>query len=126
MNKSKIVLLILGIIAGVILIWFIITITATKTVLKTMDDARDSADERTAELVITGVQHAYTTALMNNAGNNPTLQQVKSSFSTEGVTWTEDYVIETDNFNCDVKVENNNLIVKCLDIEKDMNMELSN
>ena len=126
MKKSQIILLILGIIAGVILIWFLITITATKTVLETMDDARDSADERTAELVITGVQHAYTTALMNNGGNTPTLQQVKSNFSSEGATWTDDYVIETDSFNCDVKVENNNLKVTCLGYEKNMEIVSSN
>ena len=126
MKKSKIILLILGIIATIVLGLLIIARQATKTVLKTMDEARSQADERTVELIISGVQHAYTTALMNNGGNTPTLQQVKSSFSTEGATWTDDYVIEADSFNCDVKVENNNLIVKCLDIEKNMNMELSN
>lgn len=126
MKKSQIVLLIVGIISGVILIWLLITITATKTVLKTMDDARNESDERTVGLIISGVEYAYTTALMDNAGNYPTFQQVKSNFSCEGATWTEDYVIEADNFNCDVKVENNNLVLKCLDIEKNMNMELSN
>ena len=126
MKKSKIILLILGIIAAIVLGLLIIARQATKTVLETMDEARSQADERTVGLIITGVQHAYTTALMNNAGNNPTLQQVKSNFSCEGATWTDDYVIEADNFNCDVKVENNNLVLKCLDKEKNMNMELSN
>lgn len=116
------VLLILGCLVVGFLIFSMI---AVKTYDDHIDDAKDSANQRTAELVVSSVELAYESARLKNNGY-PTLQQVKSSFNSEVSTWESDYVIQANNFKCDVKVVNNNLKVNCLGKETTSEMILSN
>lgn len=56
---------------AVIVILAIIALIATPIILGIINDARTSASERTAELVKSGVQNAYTGYMMKNGGNTP-------------------------------------------------------
>ncbi|MBE6139882.1 MAG: hypothetical protein E7174_05270 [Firmicutes bacterium] len=99
---------------------------AVNTYEDTIDDAKNSANQRTAELIISTVQLAYSTAYLNNKGY-PTLEQVKTEFNSEiHANWNSDYVIESNSFNCTVEVINNYLKVTCLELETTNEMILSN
>ena len=74
---------------AVIVILAIIALIATPIILNIINDARDSAKKRTAELVISQVETAYSTAYMANNGNYPTAAQVAAKFSMDGATLTE-------------------------------------
>lgn len=126
MKTWQIVLLVLGCVFGTILLLVgMPALIATKKVNNIMYDAREQTNQRTAELIITGVEFAYTTAYIENMGY-PTLEQVKSYFELDNVTWARDYIIETKDFNCDVEIFNNNLKVTCLETETNTDMILSN
>ena len=56
---------------AVIVILAIIALIATPIILGIINDARDSARERTAELVAKEVELAYTGYMYNNGGNEP-------------------------------------------------------
>ena len=56
---------------AVIVILAIIALIATPIILGIINDARDSARERTAELVAKEVELAYTGYMYNNDGNEP-------------------------------------------------------
>lgn len=62
---------------AVIVILAIIALIATPVILGIINDTRDQAKERTAEMVYTGVQYAYTASLykVNTAGNE-TLDEI--------------------------------------------------
>lgn len=126
MKKILIISLIIVVAIGIVLFVFFKNIKSSDILLDHIDSAKDSANERVAELIITNVELAYTTALYQNFGNNPTLQQVKSNFSSEAAIWTDDFIIQSNGFNCDVKVENNNLKVICLNKKTNSSMILSN
>jgi len=71
---------------AVIVILAIIALIATPIILGIIDDARKSSSERGAELVISSVDLAYSSAYMLNDGNVPTLAQVASGFDMDGAT----------------------------------------
>lgn len=56
---------------AVIVILAIIALIATPIILGIINDARDSARERTAELIAKEVELAYTGYMYNNGGNEP-------------------------------------------------------
>ena len=109
---------------SIVLLGILITNKLTYILNDAVDRAKESSNEKDTEYIIRGVELAYTLSLYENVGNNSTLQQVKSNFSLGGATWNNDYVIETNGFNCDVKVENNNLKVTCLNKETTTSMIL--
>ena len=57
---------------AVIVILAIIALIATPIILGIINDARDSARERTAELIAKEVELAYTGYMYKNGGNEPT------------------------------------------------------
>ena len=71
---------------AVIVILAIIALIATPIILGIINDARDSARERTAELVAKEVELAYTGYMYNNGGNEPT-----AFCNAEGGYMTETY-----------------------------------
>ena len=78
---------------AVIVILAIIALIATPIILGIINDARHSAKERSAELVYTGVEYAYTTSLYkNNEGTvlaEPTLTDLKNNLQVDNVESAE-------------------------------------
>ena len=78
---------------AVIVILAIIALIATPIILGIINDARHSAKERSAELVVTGVEYAYTTSLYkNNEGTvlaEPTLTDLKNNLQVDNVASAE-------------------------------------
>ena len=78
---------------AVIVILAIIALIATPIILGIINDARTSAKERSAELVVTGVEYAYTTSLYkNNEGTvlaEPTLTDLKNNLQVDNVESAE-------------------------------------
>lgn len=75
---------------AVIVILAIIALIATPIILGIINDARTEAKERSAELVYTGVEYAYTTSLYKQADGasvllTPTLDDIKANFTVENV-----------------------------------------
>lgn len=89
----------------------------TEQAIDNISNASDAALKRSAELIISEVQVAYASALMNSLGDDPTLQDVKNNFSMDNAIWESDKIIYNNEFECSVSVENNLLKVKCLDKE---------
>ena len=56
---------------AVIVILAIIALIATPVILGIIEDARASANERSAELIKSGIQNAYTSWMMANNGSEP-------------------------------------------------------
>lgn len=91
----------------------------TEQAIDNINNANDAALKRSAELIIDEVEYAYTSALMNSLGEDPTLQDVKNNFSMDNAIWKSDKIIYNNEFECSVNVEDGLLKVKCLDIELD-------
>ena len=74
---------------AVIVILAIIALIATPIILGIINDAREQAKKRSAELVYTGVQYAYTEALYSGANGSivttPTLNDIKGKLNIENV-----------------------------------------
>lgn len=69
---------------AVIVILAIIALIATPIILGIINDARDSAKTRSAELVATGVEYAITTYMYKNNGNAPeTVGDIDDYFKVE-------------------------------------------
>ena len=70
---------------AVIVILAIIALIATPIILGIINDARESAKTRSAELVYTGVEYAYITSMyqISNASGNITMQNIYDNFSVE-------------------------------------------
>ena len=81
---------------AVIVILAIIALIATPIILNIINDARNSAKERTSELVISQIETAYSAAYMLNNGNYPALSQVAEKFSMDGASMTSAGVITVD------------------------------
>lgn len=81
---------------AVIVILAIIALIATPIILNIINDARNSAKDRTAELVISNVETAYSTAYMLKGGNYPTIAEVAAKFSMDGATMANDGTISVD------------------------------
>ena len=110
---------------AVIVILAIIALIATPIILGIIDDSRKGAAERGAELVISNVELAYSTAYMLNEGNYPTLEQVAGAFKMDGAkmtatgskkTSTATIKVDDKNVNCTATVapEGTPLTVKCI------------
>ena len=97
---------------AVIVILAIIALIATPIVLGIIEDARNNAKKRSAELVIQSVELAYSTAFMAD-GSAPTLDEVKSAFKMDNANWSGDTITTDDNVSCKVTTTNNNLSVSC-------------
>ncbi len=86
MNKKGFTLIEL---LAVIVILAIIALIATPIILGIINDARDSAKKRSAELVYTGVQYAYTTSLYQTTEGEvvgtPTLKTIYSNLEIENM-----------------------------------------
>lgn len=76
-----------------------------------------------AKDIVSNVEKAYDKASMYGY---PTLEQVKSSFYMSDASWLGDQVISNKQYVCDIKVENNNLKVKCPNMESNKAMPLAN
>ena len=91
---------------AVIVILAIIALIATPIILGIINDARESARKRSAELVKTGVQYAYTTAMYKDTNNVVTLDNLVTYFSTDNATavksGTEVHITTNDNVYCKV------------------------
>lgn len=106
---------------AVIVILAIIALIATPIILGIINDARDEAKKRSAELVYTGVEYAYTTSLYattNGAAvGTPTLATIKANLNVENATSEisgDKLVITTsDGVTCDVTVSGQGFNVKC-------------
>ncbi len=73
---------------AVIVILAIIALIATPIIISIIDDARTQAKKRSAELVYTGVQYAYTSSLYGSAtgttiSTNPTAKVIADNFTVE-------------------------------------------
>ncbi len=113
MNKKGFTLIEL---LAVIVILAIIALIATPIILGIINDARDSAKKRSAELVYTGVQYAYTTSLYQTTDGEivvtPTLETISKNLKLENVqdknivtTTTKITITTDDGVSCEVTKE---------------------
>ena len=106
---------------AVIVILAIIALIATPIILGIINDARRSAKERSAELVYTGVEYAYTTSLYKNvdvAVSDPTLENLRDNLQVDNVESAEvsenTLVIKTnDDVTCNVTKVATGFSVEC-------------
>lgn len=89
-------------------------------------NAKKEMDNINANLIIESVNLAYETAMGNNLGVYPTLEQVKENFANEHAKWEEDNKIVSDSFECSVNTDNKLLVVKCLDYQTNNSLKLRN
>ena len=109
---------------AVIVILAIIALIATPIILDLIADARTQAKKRSAELVYTGVEYAYTSALYNTTEGayvgDPSLADIKGKFTVENATAkdiaNDELPIETnDGVYCKVTKDNDSINVACYD-----------
>ena len=84
---------------AVIVILAIIALIATPIILGIINDSRNSSAERGAELIISNVELAYSSAYMANNGNYPTVAQVAAQFDMDGAKMDVDGKITVDDKN---------------------------
>ena len=72
---------------AVIVILAIIALIATPIIIGIINDARDEARERSAELVYSGVENAYTQTLLksNKTGEDITLNEIAQNINVDNV-----------------------------------------
>lgn len=108
---------------AVIVILAIIALIATPVILGIIEDARKGAAERSAELVKSGVQNAYTGYMMQNNGKTPaTIEAFMTSvlftvdsadIQTEETAKADSVIVKTDdNVSCEVTPDKTNGKVK--------------
>ena len=85
---------------AVIVILAIIALIATPIILNIINDAREGAKKRTAELVVSTVETAYSSAYMLNNGNSPAIDAVAGKFSMDGAKMCTAALIATDGDAC--------------------------
>lgn len=96
----------------------------TKDTKENIEKTQSMVDNTTARVIIEQIETAYSTAYMINA-SHPTLEQIKSNFKCDNVVWKKDSIIESQNFNCNVEVNNSILKVICLNYETKDDLVLS-
>ena len=78
---------------AVIVILAIIALIATPIIIGIINDAREQAKKRSAELVYTGIEYAYTEALYKGADGatitDPTLETISQNIKIENVKETK-------------------------------------
>ena len=107
---------------AVIVILAIIALIATPIILGIINDARNEAKKRSAELAYSGVEYAITSYMYGHNGDVPEkVEDIANLFKAENVTMTkkaennDEYVIK-DSGNtelCTVKKETNKFTVDC-------------
>ena len=100
---------------AVIVILAIIALIATPIILGIINDSRNSAAERGAELIVSNVELAYSTAYMLNDGNVPALEDVAKGFKMDGAEMDASGNITADdkNITCTTTNTDNTLKVSC-------------
>ena len=100
---------------AVIVILAIIVVIATPIILNIIGDTRNSASERGAELVISNVELAYSSAYMQNNGNMPDIELLAESFDMKGASMDTDGTITVNDMNvsCTTNTNNDALVVTC-------------
>ena len=115
---------------AVIVILAIIALIATPIILNIINDAREGAKKRTAELVVSTVETAYSSAYMLNNGNSPAIGNVAAKFSMDGAKMCTataiadssdtcngkqvgDVVVSMEGVSCTTSTESNVLSVQC-------------
>ena len=109
---------------AVIVILAIIALIATPIILGIINDARDEAKERTAELVVSSVELAYSTAFMDE-GVEPSLAEVRDEFEMDGATWTDAGITADNGVSCTV-TSGTSLVVDCGTAATSTTMTLTN
>ena len=97
---------------AVIVILAIIALIATPIILGIINDARTSASERTAELVKSGVQNAYTGYMMKNGGNTP--KTVEDFVNSEFYT-VESSEVKADTIESTLATHTNSVLITTSD-----------
>ena len=99
---------------AVIVILAIIALIATPIIIGIINDARNGSAERGAELVISNVELAYSTAYMLNNGQNPAIKDVADHFDMDGASMASDGTITVtdENVTCTTTTAGG-LSVKC-------------
>ena len=119
---------------AVIVILAIIALIATPIILGIINDAREEAKQRSAEMVYTGVQYAYTTAMYKETEGTivaePTLASIKANLNIENMesatldsetTPTKLTITTDDDVSCDVQEEGEGFRITCGDyLTKDL------
>ena len=111
---------------AVIVILAIIALIATPIILGIINDARHSAKERSAELVYTGVEYAYTTSLYKStdgiAVSDPDLDDLNANLQVDNVKSstvndekTELTIVTNDDVTCTVTKVAAGFSVECED-----------
>ena len=110
---------------AVIVILAIIALIATPIILGIINDARESAKKRSAELVYTGVEYAYTTSMYqkSNAGEEVTIENINSNFNVEntsdksavsGASGSKSFTVKTaEGVTCTVAEDTQGFKVTC-------------
>jgi len=100
---------------AVIVILAIIALIATPIILGIINDSRNSAAERGAELIVSNVELAYSTAYMLNDGNIPSLAKVAEKFKMDGADMDASGNVTADdkNITCSTTNTDNKLVVSC-------------
>ena len=97
---------------AVIVILAIIALIATPIILGIINDAREQAKKRSAELVYTGVEYAYTTAMYKGAAGttiaDPDLTSIKNNLNIDNMqsaTIADDTltIVTSDGVTCTVE-----------------------
>lgn len=107
---------------AVIVILAIIALIATPIILGIINDSRNSAAERGAELIVSNVELAYSTAYMLNDGNVPALEDVAKGFKMDGAEMDASGNITADdkNITCTTTTTDEKLSVSCTANGKDI------
>lgn len=102
---------------AVIVILAIIALIATPVILGIIEDSQKSANERSAEMMKSGVQNAYTSYLMANNGEYPTAITdflTQKFYTVDGSTATGSTVKTDDNkVSCDVTHSGSTFTLTC-------------
>ena len=113
---------------AVIVILAMIALIATPIILGIINDAREGAKKRTAELVVSTVETAYSAAYMANNGNAPAIGGVVEKFSMDGAKMCAgnetspdtcegeaagSIVVSMDGVSCTTTTTGNTLAVSC-------------
>lgn len=106
---------------AVIVILAIIALIATPIILNIINDAREGAKKRTAELVVSTVETAYSSAYMLNNGNSPAIADVAAKFSMDGAKMCTSTLIAASNDTCNGK-EVGDVVVSMEGVECDTDL----
>lgn len=90
---------------AVIVILAIIALIATPVILGIINDTRTEAKRRSAEMVYTGVQYAYTTAMYSNASTGKTvdLKDIKDNLTVDNLATENPTNLDTSSNKLTIK-----------------------